>query len=98
MVDRMTTDRLTESQRTAAIGFLGAHSGWGLGLAVPAAGGSEQPLPTGIGWDGGTGTTWRTNLATATTGILFTQRQATSPEPPRLMQEFWSGLTEALVP
>ena len=94
-VDRMTTDRLTLSQRRAAELFLGEHGGWGLGLTVPAAGSPDQPLPGGIGWDGGSGTTWRSSLHSGVTGILFTQRQAVSPVPPPLIGEFWAGINAA---
>ena len=33
----MTTDRLNDQQRAAAKPFVGEHSGWGLGMATPAA-------------------------------------------------------------
>ena len=39
-----------------------------LGLEVPATGSADQPLPCGIGWDGGTGTTWRSSLTVASPG------------------------------
>jgi CubicO group peptidase (beta-lactamase class C family) len=91
----MTTDRLSSAQRDASAMFLGPHGGWGLGLQVPATGSWEQPLPCGIGWDGGTGTTWRSNLRSGVTGILFTQRQATSPVPPPLIEDFWAGVNAA---
>ncbi|MDQ6615015.1 MAG: beta-lactamase family protein [Actinomycetota bacterium] len=91
----MTTDRLSSTQRAASAVFLGEHGGWGLGLEVPASGSSVQPLPSGIGWDGGTGTTWRSNPATGVTGILFTQRAATSPAPPRVIEDFWAGVNAA---
>ena len=94
-VARMTTDRLTPAQRRAAELFLGEHGGWGLGLTVPAAGSSDQPLPYGIGWDGGGGTTWRSSLRSGVTGILFTQRQGVSPVPPALIGEFWAGINAA---
>jgi CubicO group peptidase (beta-lactamase class C family) len=94
-VDLMTTDRLTASQRGASGLFLGEHGGWGLGLAVPATGSSDQPLPCGFGWDGGSGTTWRSNSRSGVTGILFTQRQATSPVPPPIVEEFWAGINAA---
>jgi CubicO group peptidase (beta-lactamase class C family) len=90
----MTTDRLTAAQREASRPFLGHDLGWGLGLATPAAG-TAAPLPSGVGWDGGSGTTWRSNLRTGATGILFTQRQATSPEPPSLITDFWAGVDAA---
>jgi CubicO group peptidase (beta-lactamase class C family) len=92
----MTTDRLTPAQRDASTLFLGQHGGWGLGLAVPATGSPSQPLPYGIGWDGGIGTTWRSNPGTGVTGILFTQRQVTSPAPSPLVQEFWAGVNAAV--
>jgi CubicO group peptidase (beta-lactamase class C family) len=94
-VSLMTADRLTPSQRDASRLFLGEHGGWGLGLAVPATGSSDQPLPCGIGWDGGTGTTWRSNPRSGVTGILFTQRQATSPVPPPVVEDFWAGVNAA---
>jgi CubicO group peptidase (beta-lactamase class C family) len=94
-VARMTTDRLTPAQRRASGFFLGEHGGWGLGLTVPAAGSSDQPLPCGIGWDGGSGTTWRSSLSSGVTGILFTQRQGVSPVPSPLIEEFWAGINAA---
>jgi hypothetical protein len=74
--------------------FLGQYGGWGLGLAVPATASSGQPLPCGFGWDGG-GTTWRSSPRSGVTGILFTQRQATSPVPPPIVEEFWAGINAA---
>ena len=94
-VTLMTTDRLTSSQRDASAVFLGEHGGWGLGLEVPATGSSDQPLPCGIGWDGGIGTTWRSNPRSGVTGILLTQRQATSPAPPPVVEDFWAGINAA---
>jgi CubicO group peptidase (beta-lactamase class C family) len=91
----MTADRLTPSQRDAAALFLGEHGGWGLGLQVPATGSWAQPLPCGIGWDGGTGTTWRSNPRSGVTGIQFTQCEATSPEPSPVVQDFWAGVNAA---
>jgi CubicO group peptidase (beta-lactamase class C family) len=91
----MATDRLTPSQREASELFLGRDGGWGLGLAVPAAGSADQPLPHGIGWDGGSGTTWRSNPGSGITGIVFTQREATSPAPPPVIEDFWGGVNAA---
>ena len=90
----MTTDRLSRAQREASGIFLGKHEGWGLGMAVPAAG-STAPLPCGIGWDGGTGTTWRSSPVSGVTGILFTQREATSPAPVPVISDFWAAVNAA---
>jgi CubicO group peptidase (beta-lactamase class C family) len=92
----MLTDHLAAGQRAGAALFLGDHSGWGLGLAVPAAaappaGPPKGGTPRGFGWNGGAGTTWRSDQGTGLTGILFTQRAMTSPEPPPVFTDFWSA-------
>jgi len=91
----MTTDRLTAVQRADAGGFLAEHVGWGLGLAVPTADAAGRPLPCGFGWDGGSGTAWRSNAERGVTGILLTQRQLNSPEPPPVYDDFWTGVNAA---
>jgi CubicO group peptidase (beta-lactamase class C family) len=92
----MTTDRLSSAQREAAGIFLGEQGGWGLGMAVPATG-NAAPLPSGFGWDGGSGTTWRSNPRSGVSGIVFTQRQATSPAPPPLIEDFWAAVNAATI-
>jgi CubicO group peptidase (beta-lactamase class C family) len=93
----MITDRLTASQREGTEVFLGPDDGWGLGLAVPATG-TAAPLPSGIGWDGGIGTTWRSNPASGVTGIALTQRAVNSPVITPLMADFWAGVNAATQP
>ncbi|MCU1396884.1 MAG: beta-lactamase [Ilumatobacteraceae bacterium] len=88
--EQMLVDHTTADQRAASTLFLGEHGGWGLGLTVPAAGDPVHGDPPGFGWDGGTGTTWRTDPDTGRTGIMFTQRAMTSPEPPVLFDDFWA--------
>jgi CubicO group peptidase (beta-lactamase class C family) len=48
-------------------------------------------IPGGYGWDGGSGTAWRTDREAGLTGILLTQRMATSPEPVALVRDFWAA-------
>jgi CubicO group peptidase (beta-lactamase class C family) len=91
----MTSDQLTPAQRDGNEVFLGPHGSWGFGLAVPATGSSDAPFPCGTGWDGGTGTTWRSDTRRRLTAMLFTQRHATSPLPPPLIENFWSGVNAA---
>ena len=88
-VARMTTDHLTREQRDGAAPFL-AGGGWGFGMTVPAADGTRS-VPAGFGWDGGMGTTWRSDPARDLTGILMTQRAMTSPQPPDTFVDFWRG-------
>src|SRR5262249_33657520 len=67
----MTRDRTSAGERAANRIFLGDGAGWGLMMAVPAADGSKA-TPGGFGWDGGLGTTWRTDPDVGLTGILLT--------------------------
>jgi len=91
----MTSDQVTPAQREGSAIFLGPHGSWGFGLTVPATGATGEPFPCGIGWDGGTGTTWRSDTRRNITAILFTQRQAVSPVPPPLMEHFWADVNAA---
>jgi CubicO group peptidase (beta-lactamase class C family) len=93
----MTTDRLTAEQRAAARLFVGEHSGWGLGMATPAAGDPMRDVPHGFGWTGGSGTVWYSDPDTGLTGVLLTQRGMTSPQPPAAMTDFWRLAYDALV-
>jgi CubicO group peptidase (beta-lactamase class C family) len=86
----MMIDRMTNRDRTENSVFVGDHSGWGLMMAVPAADGSTG-VPGGYGWEGGTGTSWRTDPSVGLTGILLTQRTVTSPEPPAIVSDFWTA-------
>ncbi len=90
----MTTDRLSPAQRASAPIFLGEAGGWGLGVAAPAAGAVAVPMPQQVGWDGGSGTTWRSNLQSGVTGILLTQRQRTSPASVPVFDDFWQGVEQ----
>jgi len=90
----MTSDHLSAGQRHDAQLFLGG-SGWGYCMAAPPADRGRERMP-GYGWDGGTGTVWRTDPATGLTGILFTQRQLTSPDLPPVFVDFWAAARDAM--
>ena len=64
-------------------------------MSVPAAGVDPRTapagLPRGYGWEGGSGTAWRTDPETGLTSILLTQRMMTSPEPPEVARDFWTA-------
>jgi CubicO group peptidase (beta-lactamase class C family) len=95
-VELMTTDRLTRAQRESAHPFLGENGSWGLGFLAPARDGDAPGLPGGYGWDGGTGTTWRSDIDRDITGIPFTQRAMTSPQPPEVFTDFWNGAYQSI--
>ena len=90
-VQRMTTDHLNAAQRAGNAIFLGDDGGWGYGMRAPASG-SPPAVPGGFGWDGGSGTTWRSDPRTGLTGILLTQCEMTSSEPPAVFVDFWNAV------
>jgi CubicO group peptidase (beta-lactamase class C family) len=61
----------------------------GAGQGAGAVG--QTAIPGGIGWDGGSGTSWRTDTESGLTGILLTQRMMTSPELTELARDFWAA-------
>ena len=99
-VAQLLRDRTTARDRAENPWFFGEHLGWGLTMSVPLAGVDPRAVPAGLprgyGWEGGSGTAWRTDPATGLTGILLTQRLMTSPEPPAVVRDFWSAAYAAL--
>jgi CubicO group peptidase (beta-lactamase class C family) len=87
-VAAMTTDQLTPVQRQASEMFL-EGAGWGLGMAVAAP--DSPALPGGFGWDGGYGTSWRSDPKAGLVGVLLTQQLWTSPVPPPVLRDFWAA-------
>jgi CubicO group peptidase (beta-lactamase class C family) len=83
--DLLTTNRLTEAQRAASTMFLD-DGGWGLGMGTPLDGVGS------FGWDGGTGTSWRTEPSSGTTAIVLTQRTMDGPQAPDLYRAVWSAV------
>jgi CubicO group peptidase (beta-lactamase class C family) len=87
----MTRDHLTAAQRAGSLPFLSGQQGWGYGMAAPGPVDGEPPVPWGFGWNGGMGTAWSSDPVRGLTGILFTQRAMTSPEPPAHFVDFWDA-------
>ncbi|MGH6761969.1 MAG: serine hydrolase domain-containing protein [Phyllobacterium sp.] len=95
-VELMTANQLTAEQRAAASLFLGEDAGWGMGMAVTVGRGDIMSVPGRFGWDGGLGTSWRTDPAERLVGLLFTQSAWTSPEPPAIWRDFWTSVYQAI--
>jgi CubicO group peptidase (beta-lactamase class C family) len=95
-VERMTADHLEPSQRAFASPFLGDSEGWGYCMAAPASGATPDTIPRGFGWDGGAGTTWRSDVDVDLTGILFTQRGMGSPQSAEVFADFWKAAYAAI--
>ncbi|HEY6472267.1 MAG TPA: serine hydrolase domain-containing protein [Acidimicrobiales bacterium] len=95
-VRAMTRNHVSADQRAAALPILEAGDGWGYCMAAPLDGVSPPPVPSGFGWNGGSGTVWRSDPARGLTGIMFTSRAMSSPVPPPHFVDFWSGAYWAL--
>lgn len=95
-VELMTSDQLTPEQRAGSEIFFGAHSSWGLGMAVDIARSEIYHTPGRYGWTGGLGLTAYIDPAERAIGILFTQRMMDSPEPPKIFTDFWTLAYEAM--
>jgi CubicO group peptidase (beta-lactamase class C family) len=95
-VAAMTRDQLTPAQKAASTWVPGFFDrfGWGLGMAV-VTGTDDSAAPGSYGWDGGLGTTWRTDPRTDTVTILLTQRAWAAPEPPPVCRAFWRAARTA---
>ncbi|MFI6801902.1 serine hydrolase domain-containing protein [Streptosporangium canum] len=104
-VEMMTTNRLTPEQQAARDAMYrnivhlssgqGLQGGWGFGMAVRAYRGDYAPIGQ-FGWDGGTGTTVYADRAHQLTGVLLTQVGMSTPDPMRLIHDFWTTLYQAI--
>ena len=97
-VETMTTDQLTSGQK-AVSGLVGGYfdsHGWGFGLSmVTRREGLSEPVGK-FGWDGGLGTSWRSDPREEMVTILMTQRAWTSPTPPDVCRDFWTSAYQAI--
>ncbi len=97
-VETMTTDHLTANQK--AVSGLGAgffdSQGWGFGMSVTTRREDIAETVGKFGWDGGLGTSWRSDPTEELVGILMTQRAWTSPSPPNVCLDFWTSAYQAI--
>ncbi|MFJ7209162.1 serine hydrolase domain-containing protein [Streptomyces sp. NPDC098789] len=104
-VELMTTNRLSPHQLAAREGMFGnvAHlscgqgsaGGWGFGMAVRTR--RDDYAPVGqFGWFGGTGTAAHADRTHGITGVLLTQVGLSTPDSPRVMNDFWTTLHQAV--
>ena len=92
----MTTDQLTDAQKTATGVFLGENRGWGFGVSIVTRRDDVAAVPGRFGWDGGFGTSWASDPAEDMVAILMTQCLWTSPAPPPVYLDFWTSAYQAI--
>jgi CubicO group peptidase (beta-lactamase class C family) len=97
-VEAMVCDQLTPAQKAAGglvPGFFDSH-GWGFGVTVVTRRSGTATVPGSYGWDGGLGTSWRTDPQEQMVTIMLTQMAWTAPRPPDVCQDFWSCAYQAI--
>jgi CubicO group peptidase (beta-lactamase class C family) len=97
-VETMTTDQLTPAQKAVSglmPGYFDRH-GWGFGMSIVTRRDDMAGAIGTFGWDGGLGTSWRTDPAEEMVGVLMTQRAWTSPDPPDICRDFWTSAYQAI--
>ncbi|HEX3488933.1 MAG TPA: serine hydrolase domain-containing protein [Streptosporangiaceae bacterium] len=95
-VQVMTTDQLTDQQREENAIFFAGMGGWGFGLNVVTRRTDVALAPGSFGWTGGMGTSFYVDPAEELIGVLLTQREMTSPVPPAVFRDFWTGAYQAI--
>jgi CubicO group peptidase (beta-lactamase class C family) len=95
-VAAMTMDHLTTEQRLAGGPDADGTLGWGFGVAVQVVRTGPVRSVGTYGWDGGLGSSWANDPAEQLIGILLTDRMWSSPEPPPLVQDFWTATYAAI--
>ncbi len=94
-VEMMMTDQLTAEQKQGTELFFGNGASWGLGGAVVTHRTDLWATPGRYGWDGGYGTSAHVDPIEDAAGILLTQCMMESPEPPRVLRDFWTSAYQA---
>ena len=94
-VGLMTTDHLTDEQKSDGEILLGDGVGWGFGMAVV----SERigpASPGAFGWDGGYTTSGHSDPGEEMIGILMTQRLAGNEVSGTIHRDFWTSAYQAI--
>ena len=97
-IETMTTDQLTPAQK-AVSGLINDYfdsHGWGFGVAMVRRRTDVAGSIGSFGWDGGLGTSWRSDPREEMVGILLTQASWTSPNPPNVALDFWTSAYGAI--
>ena len=97
-IETMTTDQLTPAQK-AVSGLINDYfdsHGWGFGVAMVTRRTDVAGSIGSFGWDGGLGTSWRSDPREEMVGILLTQASWTSPNPPNVALDFWTSAYGAI--
>ena len=97
-IEIMTADHLSPDQKAGASllpGYFDTH-GWGFGVSIVTKRTGLAFSVGTYGWDGGTGVSWRSDPREEMITVLLTQRLMSSPNPPDVFLDFWTGAYQAI--
>jgi CubicO group peptidase (beta-lactamase class C family) len=96
-VETMTTDQLSAEQKKASdfLNFFVNH-GWGFGVSIVTKRKNIYEPIGAYGWDGGLGTSYRSDPTEEMVTLIMTQRAFTSPMPPAYCLDFWTSAYQAI--
>jgi CubicO group peptidase (beta-lactamase class C family) len=97
-VELMTTDHITAEQKAASPFFPGFWDsrGWGFGVGITTRRSGVAEVPGRYGWDGGLGTTWRSDPKEDLVAILLIQRLMTAPDSTDINEDFLTLAYQAI--
>ena len=96
-VELMTSDQLLPSHRAGAeIFFKGDSESWGFGMSVQLKRNDIWATPGRFGWSGGLGTCAYADPQEQLVRVLLTQRMMDSPVAPKVFNDFWTSVYQAL--
>lgn len=93
----MTTDQLTPEQKAVSDFFPGFWDsrGWGFGVSIVTRRDDVAAVPGRFGWDGGYGTSWRSDPKEDMVAILMTQRLGL-PLTSGIHLDFWTSAYQTI--
>lgn len=94
-VELMTTDHLTDEQKSDGEVLLGDGGGWGFGMSVVSERTGLASLGT-FGWDGGYTTSGQSDPKEEMVGILMTQLVAGNETSGMIHRDFWTSTYQTL--
>jgi CubicO group peptidase (beta-lactamase class C family) len=97
-VEVMTSDQLTAEQKALSPFYPGFWdtAGWGFGLSVATRRRGIGLTPGAFGWDGGFGTSWRSDPAEDLSVIVLTQRLMGGPGDVRINRDVYTLAYQAI--
>jgi CubicO group peptidase (beta-lactamase class C family) len=101
LLSRASVAAMTTDQLGVAAGAPGpspdGSGGWGLGVGVLVRSTGLGPGTGAYGWTGGLGSVWANDPAADVVGVLLSTDAFEAPfPPPRVIQDFWTGVYAAL--